>query len=214
MNSLHRSIHRLPPYTTHPFKRRLLLRLRSISSSTEEDITPDFRPHRIILLRHGESQGNVDQNAYVTTADWRIPITEVGRGQAAGESVWCDLERERDVTHLKLMSTYCFIWSDAGKRLREKIVEPDAKVLFYFSPYLRTKQVSQSCICLLSQQWSFWYLQQLGTYTFIYLQTLDEILPFFCEKDILGIMEEPRIRYDLKMQICILFSDKYHISTS
>ncbi|KAL7511875.1 hypothetical protein ACHAXN_009658 [Cyclotella atomus] len=135
MNSLHRSIHRLPPYTTHPFKRRLLLRLRSISSSTEEDIIPDFRPHRIILLRHGESQGNVDQNAYVTTADWRIPITEVGRGQAA----------------------------DAGKRLREKIVEPDAKVLFYFSPYLRTKQ------------------------------TLDEILPFFCEKDILGIMEEPRI---------------------
>jgi hypothetical protein len=35
-----------------------------------------------------------------------------------------------------------FDFSDAGKKLREKIAEPDAKVLFYFSPYLRTKQVS------------------------------------------------------------------------
>ena len=73
--------------------------------------------------------------------------------------------------------------SDAGKRLREKIVEPDAKVLFYFSPYLRTKQVSLSC--------------RVFVYT------------FFCEKDILGIMEEPRIRYDLKIQMCTLFLAKF-----
>jgi len=87
------------------------------------------------LLRHGESQGNVDQNAYVTTADWRIPITDVGKRQA----------------------------QEAARQLREKIGEQDAKALFYFSPYLRTKQ------------------------------TLDEILPLFDEDEILGIMEEPRI---------------------
>jgi broad specificity phosphatase PhoE len=29
---------------------------------------------------------------------------------------------------------------EAGKQLREKISEKDAKVVFYFSPYLRTKQ--------------------------------------------------------------------------
>lgn len=58
---------------------------RLLSAFIKDDIPPDFRPRRIILLRHGESQGNVDQNAYVTTADWRIPITDVGRQQAAGE---------------------------------------------------------------------------------------------------------------------------------
>jgi hypothetical protein len=63
MNSLIR-IHRLPAIVTN----RLTQCRRLLSISTEEDIPPDFRPHRIILLRHGESQGNVDQNAYVTTA--------------------------------------------------------------------------------------------------------------------------------------------------
>ena len=50
-------------------------------------INQDFRPRRIILLRHGQSLGNVDESAYVTTADWRIPLTDLGRKQAQGE---CD----------------------------------------------------------------------------------------------------------------------------
>ena len=45
----------------------------------------DFRPRRIILLRHGQSLGNVDESAYVTTADWRIPLTDLGQKQAQGE---------------------------------------------------------------------------------------------------------------------------------
>jgi broad specificity phosphatase PhoE len=52
---------------------------------------------------------------------------------------------------------------EAGKQLREKISEKDAKVVFYFSPYLRTKQ------------------------------TLDEILPYFDDNEILSVLEEPRI---------------------
>ncbi|KAL7486731.1 hypothetical protein ACHAW6_012331 [Cyclotella cf. meneghiniana] len=124
----------------HVLKQLKSCRVLSSSSNYEpEEDCPrqlDFRPHRIILLRHGESQGNVDQNAYVTTADWRIPITDVGKRQA----------------------------QEAARQLRDKIGEQDAKALFYFSPYLRTKQ------------------------------TLDEILPYFDEDEILGIMEEPRIR--------------------
>mmetsp|Transcript_30848 Transcript_30848/g.66669 ORF Transcript_30848/g.66669 Transcript_30848/m.66669 type:complete len:307 (+) Transcript_30848:126-1046(+) len=95
----------------------------------------DFRPRRIILIRHGQSEGNVDERAYVTTADWRIPLTEVGRKQA----------------------------KEAGKELREKICEQDASIVFYYSPYLRTKQ------------------------------TLDEIMPYFDEKEVVSCMEEPRI---------------------
>ena len=29
--------------------------------------------------------GNVDDRAYVTTADWRIPLTDLGKKQAEGE---------------------------------------------------------------------------------------------------------------------------------
>lgn len=79
--------------------------------------------------------GNVDESAYVNTADWRIPLTDIGKKQA----------------------------HEAGKILREKICEKDASVVFYYSPYLRTNQ------------------------------TLDEILPFFNEKEIVSCLEEPRI---------------------
>eukprot|EP00574_Skeletonema_japonicum_P008676 CAMPEP_0201729500 /NCGR_PEP_ID=MMETSP0593-20130828/19274_1 /ASSEMBLY_ACC=CAM_ASM_000672 /TAXON_ID=267983 /ORGANISM="Skeletonema japonicum, Strain CCMP2506" /LENGTH=244 /DNA_ID=CAMNT_0048221857 /DNA_START=211 /DNA_END=944 /DNA_ORIENTATION=- len=73
--------------------------------------------------------------AYVTTADWRIPLTNLGKEQAV----------------------------DAGRILREKISEEDAKVVFYHSPYLRTRQ------------------------------TLDELLPYFSDSEILSCLEEPRI---------------------
>mmetsp|Transcript_20303 Transcript_20303/g.31288 ORF Transcript_20303/g.31288 Transcript_20303/m.31288 type:complete len:287 (-) Transcript_20303:30-890(-) len=120
------------------FVRHLQARHRLFSSASnnfEFIHKPDFRPRRIILLRHGESLGNADESAYVTTADWRIPLTNLGKEQAA----------------------------EAGKCLREKISEEDAKVIFYHSPYLRTKQ------------------------------TLDELLPYFSDSEILSCLEEPRI---------------------
>jgi len=79
--------------------------------------------------------GNVDDRAYVTTADWRIPLTDLGKKQA----------------------------EEAGKQLRDVICEKDASVVFYYSPYLRTKQ------------------------------TLDVIMPFFDENEVLSSQEEPRI---------------------
>ena len=62
------------------------------------------------------------------------------------------------------MTLFIFsILTDAGKQLREVICEKDASVVFYYSPYLRTKQ------------------------------TLDEIMPFFNEKEVVSCLEEPRI---------------------
>ena len=40
------------------------------------------RAKRIILIRHGESEGNVDESAYVNTADWQICLTDKGKRQA------------------------------------------------------------------------------------------------------------------------------------
>ncbi|KAL8159554.1 hypothetical protein V2J09_001091 [Rumex salicifolius] len=39
-------------------------------------------PKRIILVRHGESEGNKDTKAYSTTPDYRIPLTDQGIEQA------------------------------------------------------------------------------------------------------------------------------------
>ncbi|XP_062230716.1 phosphoglycerate mutase-like protein AT74H [Phragmites australis] len=71
-------------------------------------------PKRIILVRHGESQGNLDMSAYTTTPDYRIPLTTLGAEQARA----------------------------AGRRIRD-VVASDAgaswKVYFYVSPYARTR---------------------------------------------------------------------------
>ena len=48
-----------------------------------------MRPKRIILVRHGESQGNTDKSLYETVPDYAIDLTENGRVQAraAGEEI-------------------------------------------------------------------------------------------------------------------------------
>ncbi|KAL5701589.1 hypothetical protein ACHQM5_026910 [Ranunculus cassubicifolius] len=72
-------------------------------------------PKRIILVRHGESQGNLDGAAYTTTPDYRIPLTPNGLNQA----------------------------HNAGVKIREIASEngesDNWKVYFYVSPYERTR---------------------------------------------------------------------------
>ncbi|XP_057962928.1 phosphoglycerate mutase-like protein AT74 [Malania oleifera] len=72
-------------------------------------------PKRIILVRHGESQGNLDGAAYTTTPDHKIPLTQQGLAQArlTGEGL-------RRV-----------IFGDGGCE--------SARVYFYVSPYERTR---------------------------------------------------------------------------
>jgi broad specificity phosphatase PhoE len=67
-------------------------------------------PKRILLVRHGESLGNVDEEAYHTIPDWLIPITERGQEQAKA----------------------------TGQKI--KAIIGDEPVYLYYSPYLRTRQ--------------------------------------------------------------------------
>ena len=60
--------------------------------------------------------GNVDENAYVDTADWRIPLS--GRG------------REQSVA--------------AGSKVKE-IIGKEGQVFFYVSPYHRTRDTLKVC---------------------------------------------------------------------
>ncbi|MFC7218612.1 histidine phosphatase family protein [Streptomyces polyrhachis] len=68
------------------------------------------RPRRIVLIRHGESEGNVDDTIYEREPDHALRLTERGRGQARA----------------------------AGERLRE--VFGDERVSAYVSPYRRTQE--------------------------------------------------------------------------
>lgn len=68
------------------------------------------RPKRIILVRHGESEANVNNNLYSNTPDWLIHLTEKGRNQAR----------------------------EVGKKIKELV--GDEPVYFYYSPFTRTRE--------------------------------------------------------------------------
>ncbi|GKB13029.1 phosphoglycerate mutase-like protein AT74H [Tanacetum coccineum] len=73
------------------------------------------RPRRIILVRHGQSEGNVDEGAYTRVADPKIRLTEKGKREA----------------------------EKCGEMIREMIEKDGAddwKVYFYVSPYRRTNE--------------------------------------------------------------------------
>ena len=72
------------------------------------------RPRRIILVRHGESQGNIDDTIYETVPDHALTLTSKGVEQA----------------------------TEAGRRLRAYLA--DAPLTLYASPYVRTRQTVEA----------------------------------------------------------------------
>lgn len=74
---------------------------------------------RIILIRHGESTANVDEEVYVTTPDWKIPLTDKGKQQA----------------------------TRAGQQVAELV--GNEQMMIYASPYQRTRETLRhikSCV--------------------------------------------------------------------
>ena len=72
-----------------------------------------MKPNRIILIRHGESEGNLDKDKYRTIPDYALNLTPLGMEQALG----------------------------AGHAIKEIIGEESLYV--YLSPYVRTRQTFQ-----------------------------------------------------------------------
>ncbi|MFI3314778.1 MAG: histidine phosphatase family protein [Rikenellaceae bacterium] len=68
-----------------------------------------MKPKRIILIRHGQSEANVDQYLPSSQPDYTIELTSKGREQAV----------------------------EAGKKLREMV--GDESLYFYVSPFWRTR---------------------------------------------------------------------------
>ena len=74
-------------------------------------------PKRIVLVRHGESTGNLDESEYTRTPDSQIPLTQNGHVQA---------------TQTGAMLRDLFDAND----------DPEYKCFFYISPYRRSKQTA------------------------------------------------------------------------
>ena len=72
-----------------------------------------MKPNRIILIRHGESEGNVDRYNYETIPDYALNLTKTGKQQAR----------------------------EAGEKIKGII--GDESINCYLSPYFRTRQTFQ-----------------------------------------------------------------------
>ena len=72
-----------------------------------------MKPQNIFIIRHGQSQGNVDKNIYKTQPDYTLKLTELGIQQA----------------------------KDAGVKLA-KIVN-GGRTAFYISPFWRARQTAK-----------------------------------------------------------------------
>ena len=74
-------------------------------------------PMRILLVRHGESLGNVDPTVHATTADHAVPLSDRGREQAR----------------------------EAGRRIAAHYAsEPKRHTRVWVSPYLRTRETADA----------------------------------------------------------------------
>jgi broad specificity phosphatase PhoE len=81
-----------------------------------------LHPKRIILIRHAQSQGNVDSSLYSRVPDAQLELTDRGRLQA----------------------------QEAGVKLKELIGDESCGV--YMSPYARSRQTSHEIIKGLSKE--------------------------------------------------------------
>ena len=93
--------------------RRLVGMFDARYHSASSGATPkDHRilPRRIVLVRHAESEGNVNNQAYTYLPDPQVPLTSKGWRQAL----------------------------EAGNQIKD--IVGDSKLFFYTSPYLRSKQ--------------------------------------------------------------------------
>ena len=79
-----------------------------------------MKPKRIFLIRHGESQGNVDENVYKNTPDYAVLLTDKGKNQAQKSA-----ETIKDIIGLE----------EYG---------------IYYSPYFRARQTMDNALQILN----------------------------------------------------------------
>lgn len=79
------------------------------------------KPRLIILIRHGQSEGNKNREIHQAVPDHKVPLTSEGWNQAR----------------------------DAGRRLRG-LLKPSDRLHFFISPYRRTRETTEGILSTLT----------------------------------------------------------------
>ncbi|GAX81779.1 hypothetical protein CEUSTIGMA_g9207.t1 [Chlamydomonas eustigma] len=96
---------------------------------TKEDF--EVMPERIILIRHGESKGNIEKDTYCTQPDHSVPLTEEGRQQA----------RQAGLTLLSMMRESHYL-AEVSLEGSSQIDDDDFRIFILTSPYARTLETT------------------------------------------------------------------------
>jgi broad specificity phosphatase PhoE len=116
-----------------------------------------MKPKRIILIRHGESEGNCDRNIYSQKPDYALLLTEKGKQQA----------------------------TQAGIKLQETVA--DESMQFYVSPLFRTQQTFQQIAKNFSREQYNWKEEpRLREQEWGHLRSLEQCLSVDKERDAYG----------------------------
>lgn len=89
-----------------------------------------MKPKRIILIRHGQSLGNLDKSIYAKLPDYKLPLTEKGKTQAelCGKTLRNITKKESCMFYVsplwRTRETYKGILNSFDKKLILKIEEP------------------------------------------------------------------------------------------
>lgn len=94
-----------------------------------------MKPRVIYLVRHGESEGNVNEDIYETVPDYRLKLTEKGRKQAriAGQKIAKEICQRKVIEHIS-----GFPYPISNDECKE--------VQLYISPWIRARQTSEEII--------------------------------------------------------------------
>ena len=105
-----------------------------------------MKPHRIILIRHGECHANTDESKFATEPDYTIELTEKGIRQAQA----------------------------AGQKLKDLVGEET--MYFYVSPFWRTRSTFENIAqCFPRKQFEYSEEPRLREQEWGYLRTYNEL---------------------------------------
>lgn len=94
-----------------------------------------MKPKRIILVRHGESEGNADREMYETTPDYKLNLTNLGRTQAleAGNVIKSIIGNESVYAYLspyyRTRQTFAEIKKAIGNNIMRSLEDPRIREL-------------------------------------------------------------------------------------
>ena len=90
-----------------------------------------MKPKVIYIVRHGESEGNINEEIYKTVPDYTVGLTERGIEQAkqAGRDIFADINKR-------------YIQNEIFTRLGR----PNLRVIIYSSPWTRARQTTKGIL--------------------------------------------------------------------